>query len=240
MAKPIEKLFGLSWNEYLTHPTSDLAIEWISYSLGILFLVSCVLVWFMEKLKWAKHILLISILVMLPNVWLHFLGYAVNVLQIFEFGLQLTAPILLWLLHIKKLTHTTTNLVLKIALAVTFTAHGLYAMGVFPLPQKFIQMTISGFGVNNQQAINILWVAGLLDILLSIGIFFNTKIQKTALMYAVIWGFSTAFARIYCNVYGFDFWNGLSQWHWQFLIRNAHFLIPFLLLKPLFNKTQSA
>lgn len=230
MAIPIKWLFDMSWNEYMTNPTSDLVIEWIGYSIGIILLISCIIIWFRKQVQLLNTLVIVSVLLQLPYIWLHFLGYAFNTLQLFEFALQVGTPIALLLMVNNRLSIKGLSYYLTAIIAATFTAHGLYAMNVLPLPQSFIQMTITGFGVGNQEAKQILWIAGLFDILLSIGIFFPKAINKWALRYAVIWGFLTAFARIYCNVYAFDFWNGLSQWHFQFLVRNAHFIIPLLLL----------
>jgi hypothetical protein len=230
MERPIKWLFNISWNEYMTSPSSDLAIEWFSYLLGILFLTTSISVWLINNKKVHNKLLIVSLCFQIPYVWLHFLGYAFNTLQIFEFTLQLGTPIALLLLTNEKISPKQLVKYLTIIIALTYTAHGLYAMNVFPLPQSFIQMTITGFGVGNQAAKQILWVAGLLDVLLSIGLFLPGCIRTNALRYAIVWGFATAFARIYCNVYAFDFWNSLSQWHFQFLVRNAHFLMPYLLL----------
>jgi hypothetical protein len=230
MERPIKWLFNISWNEYMTSPSSDLAIEWFSYLLGILFLTTSFSVWLINNKKVHNKLLIVSLCFQIPYVWLHFLGYAFNTLQIFEFALQLGTPIALLLITNEKISPKQLVKYLTIIIALTYTAHGLYAMNVFPLPQSFIQMTITGFGVGNQAARQILWVAGLLDVLLSIGLFLPGCIRTNALRYAIVWGFATAFARIYCNVYAFDFWNSLSQWHFQFLVRNAHFLMPYLLL----------
>jgi hypothetical protein len=230
MAKPIKWLFNLSWNDYMTNPTSDLVIEWISYSLGIIFLLTSIIVWLPKRIKLINVSLITSLLLQIPYVWLHFLGYAFNTLQLFEFALQIGAPIALLLTLNRKLSIKGLSKYLVIIIAATYTAHGLYAMNILPLPQSFIQMTITGFGVSNSVAKQILWYAGFIDVLLSIAIFFPRSINKWALLYAIAWGFATAFARIYCNVYAFDFWNSLSQWHFQFLVRNAHFMMPGLLL----------
>ncbi|MFT6845674.1 MAG: hypothetical protein ACJAUV_001871 [Flavobacteriales bacterium] len=230
MAKPIKWLFNLSWNDYMTNPTSDLVIEWISYSLGIIFLLTSIIVWLPKRIKLINVSLITSLLLQIPYVWLHFLGYAFNTLQLFEFALQIGAPIALLLTLNRKLSIKGLSKYLVIIIAATYTAHGLYAMNILPLPQSFIQMTITGFGVSNSVAKQILWYAGFIDVLLSIAIFFPRSINKWALLYAIAWGFATAFARIYCNVYSFDFWNSLSQWHFQFLVRNAHFMMPGLLL----------
>lgn len=184
--------------------------------------------WFLPKL-WAKISLSISILLFLPYIWLHYLGLLFNTLQLFKFSLQRGTHIALLFIHNRYFTEKRLLFGLKLITAFTFTAHGLYAMNIFPLPQSFIQMTIVSFGVNNDTARELLFFAGILEILLSVGIFLPKYVRTVSLTYDILWGFATAFARIYCNVYTFDFWNGLSQWHYQFLIRNAHFIIPLAL-----------
>ena len=221
--------FNLSWNEYMVHPSTNAFIDGTAITLGVLYLSNSIICWLAPYYQWARWSGLINLVLFLPFIWLNFQGYWFNSLQILEFALQVGS--IFFFFHLCKqgkghLFKKQTRLLLKLLIALTFTAHGLYAMGVFPLPQNFIQMTISALNVNNETAILFLWWAGFMDILLSVLIFTPFRIAKYALIYAIVWGFLTAFARIYCNVYMFDFWNGLNQWHYHFLVRNAHFIIP--------------
>ena len=42
---------------------------------------------------------------------------------------------------------------LKVAIALTFTCHGLYAVGYYPRPGKFIQMTMTILGTNKEASV---------------------------------------------------------------------------------------
>jgi hypothetical protein len=116
----------------------------------------------------------------------------------------------------------------KIAIALTFIAHGLYAMNVFPLPQKFIRMMIVGFGTTNILAKDILFYLGMADLIVAVGMFFPKAIKWCA-FYAFVWGFFTAFARLYTYVVPYDFWRSFSQSITGFLVRTPHYSLPLII-----------
>ena len=118
-------------------------------------------------------------------------------------------------------------LLMKIALAVTFICHGLYAVGYYPVPGSFQSMLMQIFPLTEMQTIGILKVAGVLDFILSIVIFLpQRRILLIALGYATVWGLLTALARPVAHFYP-QFWlESLLQWIPEFLFRVPHFLLP--------------
>ena len=148
----------------------------------------------------------------------------------FELFIQFAAPLILFLnLKLELIESNKVINGLKIAIACTFIAHGLFAMGLIYLPGYFVDMTIQILGVNEPQATRFLFVVGLLDIVMSILIFIP-KISKYALVYMMIWGFATAFARFAAgfnqNFLSMSFHNN------TFLViyRLSHGLLPLLVL----------
>jgi hypothetical protein len=233
MEKPAKILFGLDWNTYLLHPVIDLFWTRIIQGIGLLFILIGAILLSNHKpvrivQKWGARL---SLLFLMPLTYLSYLGYWIHLPQVFEFTLQLTP---LWIIALGRLQvkdlWTNKNRV-KLAISLTFAAHGFYAMGFSAVPHSFVQMTTAILGINNEAAYSFLSIAGLLDFVLAVGIWMPFyKIRIWSLLYAIFWGFFTAFARIWANVYGFDVWNGLAQWGFEFLVRIAHFVLPLAIL----------
>jgi len=127
---------------------------------------------------------------------------------------------------------------MKAAAAITFTAHGLYAMGIFPRPAHFIEMTMSILNVEEGGAIQFLNLAGWLDLIVAILIWIPKRgLQRTALAYMVFWGTLTTLARWVAHIHPELPWRGESLMAWtpEVLVRLPHFLIPFVLWRITMN-----
>ena len=120
-------------------------------------------------------------------------------------------------------------LYLKIAIAFTFTAHGLYAVGYYPQPGVFVDMLINILHVSEATAKDFLIVAGVLDFAIAIGIFIP-RIAKYFLLYAALWGGLTALARVWANFYWAFALSSLHQNLYETLYRLPHMLIPLALV----------
>ncbi len=230
-----EWVWGVSWNEFLTTTSIQNQLDKVIAGIGALFLLGGISV-FSLKDSWARVLLFIATALLLPFAWLHFVGNVYNWAMLFEFSAQLFAPILLWVAVRKPEWNWV--LFAKVVIAITFTCHGLYAAGIYPVPQKFIGMTIRVFECSKDTALVFLKIAGWLDFVAATCLFIpNKNAVKRGLWYMVIWGFITAFTRIYSNFYYFDAWHSLHQWAYAFFIRAPHFLLPLALL---FHKKESA
>jgi len=155
---------------------------------------------------------------------------AFSVLQFLELSIQIAICLIFFLnndidkINIKQLT-----LWLKIAVAFTFIAHGIFAMGIFILPGHFIDMTIQILGVNETQARLFLHIVGGLDILFSI-LLFVPKLAKYALLYIIAWGLLTAVARL-ASGFNPDFiLKSFHNYTYLVLYRLPHGLIPLTIL----------
>jgi hypothetical protein len=119
-------------------------------------------------------------------------------LPVFELSIQISPLILLTFWdNFEKLNTSFLVNFLKVAIALTFIPHGLFAMGVFPVPGHFVDMTISILKITEDNARIFLWVVGFLDVVGSILIFVSFRFSKIILYYFVFWGLVTALARIY-------------------------------------------
>ena len=128
----------------------------------------------------------------------------------------------------------------KIAIAFTFSAHGLYAIGFYPQPGVFVDMLINILHLSETTAKTFLVVAGILDFVLAIGIFIP-RIAQYFLIYAAVWGGLTALARVWANFYLAFPIDSLHQNLHETLYRLPHMLIPLAVLYILYplqkNKT---
>lgn len=229
----IEGLFNVSWYDYATSATVNKWIEGFTKIVSILFVVVGVLCLFWDKIKYRsvkKALLGIALLM------LFILGICIikdrnyDVLPFFELSMQFVAPLLLFLnSDLAKFKSQKNVLVLKIAIALAFVPHGIYAMGILFVPGHFIDMTIKILNVNENQATTFLFAVGLLDVVLSI-LLFVPKISKYVLYYMIFWGFITAFARV-ASGFNINFvWSSLHNVMYLTVYRLAHGLIPLATL----------
>ena len=91
-------------------------------------------------------------------------------------------------------------------------------------------MTINILGVGDESAFLFLNVAGVLDFIVAVVIFFPKKISQFALIYMVFWGFVTTLARVWANFNLDMIGDTLSLWLHESIYRVPHFLIPVAVL----------
>lgn len=190
-----------SWNAYATDPIINYRIEVLSKIAAIIFLLTSIVVLFWYKIS---SIVIKKSLIWMSFVFLVFMAISMFKdkiyawLPVFELSIQLSPLVLLTFWNnIEKLNVRFLTRFLKTAIALTFIPHGLFAMGVFPVPGHFTDMTISILGVTENEAKLFLWIVGFIDVVGSILIFIPHKISKIILYYFVFWGLITAFARVY-------------------------------------------
>lgn len=229
----VEGLSNYTWYDYATSATVNEWIEGFTKFVGVLFAVVGVLCLFWDKINYrtVKRTLLGMALFMLV-----ILGICIikdrnyDLLPFFELSMQLAAPLLLFLYSdLTELSSKKVGLILKIAIALAFIPHGVYAMGILFVPGHFIDMTIKILHVNENQATTFLFVVGLIDIALSL-LLFVPKISKYVLFYMIFWGFVTAFARI-ASGFSLNFiGSSLHGSLYLTVYRLAHGLIPLAAL----------
>ncbi len=209
---------------FLTHFSTFLGILLISCGLAVLFSR-----WLAGWAKWAAFtgsgiIIGIAILFGIEKIF-----FAV---QFAEYLLQMSSPIFWW----AALRNRQMIRYMKAAAGITFAAHGLYALGAFPRPGHFIEMTMSILNVEEAGAILFLSIAGWLDLLVAVLVWVpRVKIQVAALAYMVFWGFLTTAARWVAHVHlDLPWWpESLLAWTPEVLLRWPHFLIPLVLWRTL-------
>lgn len=218
---------GYDWHTYVTSPATDAFLTSMVDGIGWFYLLCALAALFIQRLpRVAIPILLTGSLSLLFLAFLYCKEHFFFVGQFFEYTLQWSAPVFLVLAYRQILQPSTLSLSLKIAIALTFTCHGLYAVGYYPRPGHFMQMTMNILHIDKASAIQFLNVAGALDFVLSVLIFLPGRLALLGLGYAIFWGFGTTMARIYANFIP-DFWqDSLLIWTHETLMRFPHFLVP--------------
>lgn len=231
----VASLFNVTWNEYATSPMVDAAIDTSIRVFGVFYLVCALLSVFIGK----KHFKLGKVFLVGSGA-LTFLSLLYckekffHIGQFFEYSLQIASPVLLYGFLFEKISKKKILLVGFIASGLTFVCHGLYAIAYYPRPGTFVDMTIRLLQVEEPVAHLFLWLAGLLDFIVVIGLFL--KLTRTqCLLYMIAWGTLTALARVISGVYISFFWTTLHQNLMETVFRLPHGLIPLVLFLMLYS-----
>jgi len=228
MAKPVKVLLGMDWEIYISNISVNNWMEGIVSVVGFFYLGTAIAAIFVKpNRKWLGRILIIGAAGLFVLGGLYWLEKFMRIGQWMEYSLQIATPIFLYIAIFKP--QWKLLFLMKIAIALTFIGHGLYALGYYPIPAHFVQMTIDGFGIGENEAITFLQIVGILDLIIAIGIFVP-YLKKPSLIYAIVWGTMTAFARLVAN---FDInmpVQSLHEWLYEVLFRLAHGGIPLILL----------
>jgi hypothetical protein len=224
----VNSILNISWEDFVRSRTWDQRIQFLIQSAGVFY--SVCFVYSLIKLRrraigntlllvGAAGLLLLSIIYFIDKFW--------RVGELLEFTVQWMSPVLLVMSSQLKPRYERIFNLARFAVALTFLGHGLYAIGYYPVPGNFIDMMIMTFGISQSTATTLLAVAGWIDIVVAVALFFP-YVLKSAAMYAFAWGLATAFARLWAN---FD--SGLAediflQWAPEVMVRVPNALIPMV------------
>lgn len=229
----IVSFFGYAdWNAYVTAPQTDQIMQNIVQGTGWFYLLCAIIALMITRMgkpgRWILRIggcSLIFLAALYTKEKFYFFG------QFLEYTLQWSTPFFLAAL-VQQSTITGRQIQLfKVAIALTFICHGLYAIGYSPRPELFQTMVINILGFGNEMAIHFLNLAGILDFVFAAALFLPwKKINLVALAYLTFWGFMTTIARVWAFVHWEFLGSGLAQWLHESVYRIPHFLIPLGLL----------
>lgn len=232
MSGIVETFFGMNWSEYVRSPETDIWVENIIVGHGWFYVLCAVAVLVIHKVPKISGVLMwLGAAALAVLAFLYYKEKFYNFGQFLEYSLQIMSPILLWFL-VKNPEQPQERFIkfVKVLIGITFICHGLYALGYYPRPGHFVQMTISILGVEESGAVQFLNFAGIMDIALAVGIFLPRKVAIPFLIYACIWGFGTSIARVWSEFY-LEFWQEtLTQNAWKTVVRASHFLVPAAVL----------
>jgi len=232
--RPLVELFSeMSWSAYIRSSEVATFGKNVGYGMGYFFGIAVIWIILYQWIpRWINRLVTIITTIALFILALTlFQQQAFRVAQFFEYTCQISTPFLFYHFFYNQITKDRLQLLLKIIIALTFISHGLYAIGYYPIPGKFIGMTNRGFGSTDEVSRLVLLTVGWLDIILSLALFLPLKkIQTASIIYMIIWGILTAFARIWANYYHDLGWYSLNQWIPETIYRFPHFLLPLALL----------
>lgn len=237
MRGPVEFLLGVSWSEFLTNPATDRYIQGFIQLVGLVLLLAGIAALAIRLFPLVSRFFLVVggvLLIMLSLLYAKEKFWSIA--QFFEYSLQMSSPFLLLYYFRSGTLDEPMEWWLKIAIALTFTCHGLFAVNFYPRPAYFTEMTMNILGVSESGAFLFLKLAGMLDILVSIWIFLPGRWGQLALGYAVFWGTATTLARVWAYFHP-EFWlSSLHQWMHESIMRAPHFLLPLFLLMVLLER----
>lgn len=233
----VEGLFQVDWQVYVRSPQVDQAIQNTIRANGVIYLI-CALASLLIHLikKWAYPIIYFGSFSLLFLAFLESKEHFFYLGQFFEYSLQFSTPVFFVLAHKYQRISPRLLLWIKIAAAITFVSHGLFAIGFYPRPGYFVEMVMNIVGVGQGSAVQILILAGILDFIVGVLIFFPKKIALPATAYMVIWGFGTTAARIWAYFHPEIAMDVMHQWFYQSLFRAPHFLMPALIFLTLWKQ----
>ncbi|MFN3404866.1 MAG: hypothetical protein ACK40G_12275 [Cytophagaceae bacterium] len=225
----VEGYLNISWYEWGTSLTVDFYINLFVKSVGFMYLLIAVVSLIIQHHhKKAGLLLPLGVIMLLMLAILNTLDDNLMGGQFIEHACQIIAPIILYAVIFEKLSEDKLNFLIKFSIAFTFAGHGLYAMGVHRVPANFVDMTINILHLSEQHARLFLYYIGIADIIISITIFIPS-LTKVSLMYCIIWGLITAWARIFGNMNYDLFWYCLNQSWFETSYRLVHGLLPLYL-----------
>jgi hypothetical protein len=228
---PLFSALSLDWFSYATSKSVDNGINKFAGTIGVvLVLLSLIPLFFIKKFK--KLLLPSSFYILFLSV-LFFIQKYFIIAQFIEYASQVVAPLALYLWW-RGENRDKLELIIKVGVALTFLGHGSYALGIFPVPGNFIDMTINILGCSEASARLILKIMGGLDFIAA-ALLFLPVTRNWALSFCVIWGLLTTCARILEPVL-LGSSNIIIHSGYEFLVRLPHFLMPLFLLISLPNK----
>ena len=235
------KVFGMDWTTWATSPVVEANLKLSSQCIGV-FLVLCAVASLMANPRriWAQVFLGLGAAVLATIAFAVYRDKMLRVGELFELACAVSAPIALFLATRHEIGRDLLlRIWLSVAVAATFAGHGLYAVGFYPRFGEWVTMVMTILHFSEANAAHFLFAAGILDFLVAIGIFIP-RLRTTAAVYAAIWGFLTAFARIAANVTLENFHESSIFWIPEALIRLPNFLLPVAIVGFLIHARRTA
>ncbi len=230
---PLVRKWGwTNWADYAASPQVNNGIQIAIQLTGIIYLFAAVgCIFLLNKNRLWAPVVVLGVLQLFFLAFLYWKSRFFQVGQFFEYSLQIGSPIFL-LFWAKHPQHWRRLLPwMRLAIALTFTCHGLYALGFYPVPGNFMDMTMYILGLQDSQARELLRWAGWADLFLSILILLPVRwLMIPTLAYATLWGLATTLARVIGHWYPDFWWHTFTYWTHEALYRFPHFLIPLFVL----------
>ncbi len=229
LMEPVLGLFGIEWDQFATSLQVDQFIQGTIQGMGVLFWISAFALLVGWSLRPIRNTGLIVGGVLMFFLWIAKVkaGYP-SLIVAMELAIQVTLPFLV-LGVVQNGLKSNWLLLGKVAVAATFIGHGLFAAGILPVPGHFVNMTMSILGIGEAGARQFLWIMGLLDFGVAFLLFSGSRFGKYGALYAALWGFATATARVVAPIGDMPFLYLMHQWGPETLFRLPHGMVPLAL-----------
>ncbi len=231
MRRPVEILLKTDWGTYVGQ--TDAGIQVFIQFVGVFYLICGLAALSIERFpRIGRPLLLTGGAALLLLAFLYTKEKFFLLPQFFEYALQFGSPFFLLVFYRQKgVVGPSYRFWMKVAIALTFTCHGLFALGWVPTPGYFVEMVMNITGLDQSQSLAFLKVAGILDTVLSVMLFLPWRWSVlSALAYAVFWGLATTAARVWSYSYVMGWDDLLLRWLHESIMRLPHFLVPLFLL----------
>lgn len=224
------KNLGIDWEQFVGSGANDGTVQFWLGQIAWLFLLGAVVSWTIWKESIYQILPLLVASFLLGVVFFaKYLAVQRQLPMLIEHGGQFLMPILLILALKLGPRHPVTLNTAIIAVTLTFAGHGAYALGLWPTPANYFAMTKVILGFDREAATIFLFIAGVMDYLLCVGLLIP-KLRRVSALYAVAWGLLTALARPVAGMsVDLNFW-GADQFIHEAVLRAPHFMIPLYLL----------
>ena len=220
---------GIDWDEFVGTGANDGFVQkWLS-RLWWPFLFFTTLTLTLRKGAWIQCVCLGT-----GSLMLCVLSYAKYVAaqyqlpMLIEHGGQILMPVVLIFAIEYGVRHRATIAIAMLAVVTTFVGHGCYACGFWPTPNTFHAMLAVVLKTDFELNQWLLFLAGVLDFAVCIGIFIP-RLRQASAMYAACWGFVTALARPVAGMSWDLNYYGADTFLHEAILRAPHFILPLYL-----------
>ncbi|MEO0413645.1 MAG: hypothetical protein AAF226_01685 [Verrucomicrobiota bacterium] len=221
---------GISWDAYVGTGANDGVVQKIGKWLWVPFAVCAILSLTVRRKAWVQTGFLgIGFLFLVGLSYAKYLKSQEQLPMFVEHGGQMLMPVILVLAVQLGVRHKATVIVAIIAFIATFAGHGCYALGLgWPTPNNFYAMTGSILKTDHQTSTIFLRVAGVLDFIICVTVFFKL-LRRPSVLWGVIWGGLTALARPVAGMSTDLRFFGADLFLHETVLRAPHWMIPLFL-----------
>lgn len=221
--------FGYDWDDFAGTGANDGLVQRGVQGIGWLLVGGAILSLTATRTTWIQLFFLSMSSLLLSGIAISkYIKSEFELPMLIEHGGQILSPILLVMALRLGVRHRITIGTAVVAVWLTFTGHGLYAVGLWPTPSTFIGMTRSIFGWNYEFTKLFLQTAGVLDFAVCCGMLIPV-LRRPCACYAFFWGLLTAAARPVAGMcWDLNYW-GADQFMHGLSCRAPHWFIPLFL-----------